>query len=73
MSPADPDTMLTAMVEAQELTNSCGQQVTFFTIDEQLHKVAVDITWVYQDRFLNFIPRLGGMHLLMRLCRNTNG
>ena len=25
----------------------------------------MDIKWVYQDRFLNLIPRLGGMHLLM--------
>ena len=65
MSLADPDTMLTAMVCAQETTNSCGQEATNFTNDQQLYKVAVGINWVYQDRFLNVIPRLGGMHFLM--------
>ena len=65
MSPADPNTMLTAMVYAQETTNSCGQEVTIFTNDQQLYKVAVGIKWVYQDRFLNVIPRLGGIHFLM--------
>jgi len=65
MSPADPDTMLTAMVNAQEVTNSCGQEVTIFTNDQQLYKVTVGIKWAYPDRFLHFIPRLGGMHFLM--------
>ena len=65
MSPADPDTMMTAMVDAQNVTNSCGQKFTIFTNDQQLYKVAVGIKWVYQDRFLNFIPRLGGMHFVM--------
>jgi len=64
MNPADPDTILTAMVNTQDLTNSCGQRITLFTND-QLYRVAVGIKWVYQDRFLNFIPRLGGMHLMM--------
>lgn len=61
MKPSDPDTMLTAMVEAQKLTKSCVQKTTLFTNDQQLYRVAVDIKWVYQDRFLNLIPRLGGM------------
>lgn len=30
-----------------------------------MYKVAVDVKWVYQDKFLNLIPRLGGMHFLM--------
>ena len=47
MKPSDPDTMLTAMVEAQKLTNSCGQIATVFTNDQQLYRVAVDIKWVY--------------------------
>ena len=59
MNPADQDTMLTAMVEAQTLTNDCGQAVTVFTNDHQLYRVAVGVKWVYQDRFLNFIPTLG--------------
>jgi len=65
MNPADPDTILTAMVEAQRLTNMSGQHVTIFTNDQQLYKIAVGVKWVYHDRFLNFIPRLGGMHMLM--------
>ena len=65
MAPAEPSTMLTAMVEAQRLTNSTGQVYTIFTNDQQLYRVVVHITWVYSERFLNFIPRLGGMHTLM--------
>lgn len=65
MSPADPDTMMTAMVEAQKLTKQCGQQITVFTNDQQLYKVAVNVMWVYPEKFSLFIPRLGGMHMLM--------
>lgn len=65
MAPAEPTTMLTAMVEAQQLTNATGQVYTIFTNDQQLYRVAVNITWVYSDLFLNFIPGLGGMHTLM--------
>ena len=65
MAPADPDTMLTAMEEAQRLTNKCGQNVTIFTNDQQLYRIAVNITWVYPERFALFIPRLGGMHTIM--------
>ena len=31
MTPADPDTMMTAMVQAQKLTKECGQEITIFT------------------------------------------
>ena len=65
MKPSDPDTIMTAMVEAKKLTNSCGQEFTVYTNDQPLYKVAVGIKWVYQDRFLTLIPRLGGMHLLV--------
>ena len=65
MDPADPDTMLTAMVEAARLTNECGQKITIFTNDQQLYKVAVNITWVYPDRFQDYIPRVDGMHMLI--------
>ena len=64
MTPSDPDTM-TAMMEAARLTNDTGQSFTIFTADQQLYRVIVDITWVYPDLFTQFIPRLGGMHLLM--------
>jgi len=33
MTPADPDTMMTAMVKAQKLTKQCGQEFTVFTDD----------------------------------------
>ncbi len=65
MAPAEPTTMLTAMIEAQKLSNATGQVYTIFTNDQQLYRVAVNITWVYNDLFLNFIRRLGGMHTLM--------
>ena len=65
MVPSDPDTMMTAMMEAKRLTEQTGQTITIFTADQQLYQVVVDITWVYPDLFVNFIPRLGGMHLLM--------
>ena len=67
MAHAEPTTMLTVMVEAQQLTNSTGQVYTIFTNDQQLYRIVVHITWVYNELFLNFIPRLGGIHTLMSL------
>ena len=57
--------MLTAMIEAQRLTNERGQAYTIFTNDQQLYRIVVNISWVYSEFFLNFKPRLGGMHALM--------
>ena len=65
MAPAEPTIMLTVMVEAQQLTNSTGQVYTIFTNDQQLYRIVVHITWVYNELFLNFIPRLGGIHTSM--------
>jgi len=65
MTPSDPTTMMTAMVEAQKLTNQTGQTFTVFTADQQLYRVMVDVLWVYPEIFPNFIPRLGGMHTIM--------
>ena len=65
MTPSDPTTIFTAMVEAERLTKAAGQQIVVFTTDQQLYKVAVNVTWVYRDRFADFVPRLGGMHFLM--------
>ena len=65
MTPADPDTMMTALVEAQKLTKQCGQEFTIFTDDQQLYKVAVNVMWVYSEKFSLFVSRLGGMHMLM--------
>ena len=57
--------MMTAMVEAERLTNMTGQTNTIFTADQQLYKVLVDIEWAYSGQFRHFIPCLKGMHLLM--------
>ena len=65
MKPSDPDTIMTAMVESQRMTGDANQTVTLFTADQQLYRVAVDVLWVYPQQFPNFIPRLGGMHMLM--------
>ena len=65
MIPAEPDTMKTAMVEAQRLTLLTGKEWTIFTNDQQLYQVAVNITWVDQSMFSIFVPRLGGMHMMM--------
>ena len=65
MIPAEPDTMKTAMVEAQRLTLLTGQEWTIFTNDQQLYQVVVNITWVDQNMFSMFVPRLGGMHMMM--------
>ena len=65
MLPSDPTTMMTAMVEAQKLTRQTGQVYTVFTADQQLYRVMINILWVHPEMFHNFIPRLGGMHMLM--------
>ena len=65
MTPSDPDTIMSAMIEAQRLTNACGQMITVFTNDQQLYRVAVNVTWVYPRLFTNCVPRLGGMHFIM--------
>lgn len=68
MTPAELDTMYTAMIEAQQLTNETGQLYTIFTNDQQFYRVVVHVTWVYPTQFQNFIPRLGGMHTLMNFA-----
>jgi hypothetical protein len=65
MVPSDPTTMMTAMVEAQKLTRQSGHVFTVFTADQQLYRVVVNVMWVHPERFPNFIPRLGGIHMLM--------
>ena len=65
MVPSDPDTMMTAMYEAQRITVKCGQTFTVFTADQQFYRVMVNIMWVHPEKFPSFYPRLGGMHMLM--------
>ena len=65
LTPSDPTTIMSAIIEAKRITNTTGQKHRIFTCDHQLYKLLVDIKWVYPEIFPNFIPRLGGMHLLM--------
>ena len=65
MLPSEPDTMKTAMLEARRLTLLTGQEWTIFTTDQQLYKVVLRIIWQDPDAFPNFVPRLGGMHMLI--------
>ena len=65
MIPSDPDTIMTALTQAQHLTLKTGQKYVIFTCDLQLYRVATHVTWAYPDKFENVILRLGGMHSLM--------
>ena len=65
MTPSDPDTMMTSMIQAQKLSENTGQKYVVFTCDLQLYKVALHIIWAHPERFRNIILRLGGMHALM--------
>ena len=65
MKPSDPDTMMTAMVRAQELTFATGQRFTILSCDQQLYRVAVQVLWAHPDKFNEMYLRLGGMHALM--------
>ena len=42
-TPSDPSVMMTAMIEAEKLTNEAGQAYTVFTADQQLYRVILDI------------------------------
>ena len=70
MVPHDPDTIMTAMVEVQRPTKQSGQTITVFANDQQLYRVAVNVVWVYPTLFSEFIPRLGGMHMLMLMANS---
>ena len=61
-TPSSPSTMLTKMAEAAIIFREAGQFVTVFTADKQLYRVALDILWIYELQFVNFVPRIGGMH-----------
>jgi len=60
MTPSHPDTMMTAMAKAQELTYQTGQDFVVFTCDLQLYKVAQEVKWAYPVQFENVVLRLGG-------------
>ena len=53
------------MNQIKQITEEAKQTYTVYTNDQQLHKIAVHITWFNGKEFEYFIPRLGGMHMLM--------
>ena len=63
-SPTDTSTMLTAMADAEKIAREAGQQYTVFTADQQLYAIVLDIMWPDPQRWVFFVPRLGGMHWL---------
>jgi len=75
MNPDHPDSMLTAMTEAQRLMKECGQNITILTNDQQLYRLAVNVKLCYQERYSDFIPMLGGMHMFefYWLCWRIDG
>ena len=64
-TPSDPSTILTAMHEAEIISIKAGQEVTVFTLDQQLYKVVLDVIWPDALRWNHIIPRLGDMYWLM--------
>ena len=65
LPPADPSTMLTALVNAQKISLDVGQRYVVFTCDQQLYRIALQVMWDNPGKFDNVLLRLGGMHLLM--------
>ena len=65
MPPADPSTMFTAMVKAQNISKEVGQEYVVFTCDQQLYRISLQVQWDNPDILNNVYLRLGGMHLLM--------
>ena len=65
MTPSDPNTMMTALAEAQRQTAQSGQDFTVFTCDQQLYRVAMKVIWAYPEKIVKVVLRLGGMHTLM--------
>ena len=65
MKPSDPDTMVTALRQAQQITTERGQNYVVFTADLQLYRVALNVLWAYPEQYDNVVLRLGGMHRLM--------
>ena len=65
IKPSDPDTMLRAMMRVKELTAQTGQTFSILTCDQQLYRVAVQISWDQPETFKDMYFRLCGMHTLM--------
>ena len=44
-APADPATIMSAMLKARAVTENTGQEYVVFTADQQLFRVAVHVMW----------------------------
>ena len=53
MTLCDPDTIMTALHQAQQITSDRGQDYVVLTVDLQLYRVAVNILWACPDQFDN--------------------
>lgn len=76
MNPAHPDSMLTAMTEAQRLTKECGQDITVMTNDQQLYRVAVNVKLGLPRDILVIHTKTRGhahAHEFYWLCRRIDG
>ena len=64
MTPSDPNTIMLALHQAQQITSDRGQDYVVFTADLQLYRVAENILWAYPEQFddVHVVLRLGGMH-----------
>ena len=65
MTPANPGTMMTTLIQAEKITPQTGQEFIIFTCGHQLCKVSIHILLAYPEQFQHVILRLGGMHMLM--------
>ena len=63
--PADPDTIKTAIEKGLSLIKGSGQDILYFTCDQQLYKITIDILFHQPGYFKSVVPILGGMHMLM--------
>lgn len=74
--PSHPDTIMTAMVEAQRMTHNADQNFVLITCDLQLYKVALHVKWAYPEKNFRCHPTLG-WHALFdefhRLHRDSDG
>ena len=59
--------MKSSMCEAITLSEACGQTFTIRITDLQLYKIVLENTWVARNKFPNFYPLPGFMHLRLTL------
>ena len=55
ITPSHPDTIMTAMSEAQKHTKNRGQDYVLVTCDMLLYKVVLGVKWAHPEHFSNII------------------